>query len=187
MSIKRVVFGCTWGAAACILVSANADQSVQLNVATGLWEVTSHPQVSGDLPPEMQERLQSLPPEQRERIEAAIRGAMADAQQEHVFRECMTRERLSRGFATGADTPECKTTLVSNTRTDFEYRKACASEDGGMHTENARFHIHDPHRVSGTIDFSDTRGGRTMSVHNRVEGKWLGADCGDVKDAQRVK
>ena len=188
MSTQRVTALFVLCAAATVM-SVRADQPVNLAVDMGLWEVTTHAQMSGGLPPQIQEKLQSMTPEQRERIEAAMQGMMADSQREHVFSECMTREKWSEGFSDGQDDAQCKSTMVSNTRSEFDYRKVCApaGDEQTGHTEKAHFHLLDRHHVTGTVDVVQTSGGREMTIHQTVEGKWLASSCGDVKDIQRIR
>lgn len=187
MARKRVALGFALAGAAAVTLTVRADQPVNLDVQMGLWEVTAQAQTSGALPPQAQEQLQNLPPAQRARIEAAMQAAMAEAQRGHVFRECMTPERLSRGFGGGDDSAECKTSLVRNTRTDFEYHKTCKSADGTSHSEKAVFHMADRHHVAGTVDVVASQGGHPMKIHQVISGKWLASSCGSVKDVERVK
>lgn len=188
MSIQRTAAGFALAAAAAVTLSVRADQPVNLNVEMGLWEVTAHAQTGGvTLPPDMQQRLQSLPPEQRQKIMAAMQGAMADAQRGHVFRECMTPEKLSRGFGAEDESAQCKSSLVRNTGSDFEYRKVCQSQDGASHTEKAVFHSSDRRHISGTVEVVASQGGHAMTIHQVIDGKWLASSCGSVKDIEQVK
>lgn len=188
MSIKLAAIGFAMSAAAAVMASAQAGQPpVNLAVDKGLWQLTTHAQVSGVLPPQLQQQLQSMPAAERAKIQAAMQSAMAAAQREHVFKECMTAKRLSRGFGGGDPSAQCKSTLVRNTRSNFEYHKVCTPPNGEGHTETARFHRLDSHHVSGTVDVVQTGGGHAMKVHETVDGKWLGSSCGDVKDTQVVK
>lgn len=187
MSIQRTAVSVVLCTAATALLSARADQPVNLGVEMGLWEVTTHAQTSGAMPPEVQQQLQNMPPEQRQKIMAAMQAAMADAQRGHVFKECMTRERLARGFGKDDEPAQCKSSLVRNTRTDFEYHKVCSSQDGTSHTEKAVFHMADRHHVSGTVDVVAARGGHPMTIHQDLDGKWLASSCGSVKNVEMVK
>lgn len=187
MSIKLAAIGVALSAASAVMASAQADQPVNLAVDKGLWQLTTHAQVSGVLPPQLQQQLQSMPPAERARIQAAMQSAMAAAQREHVFKECMTAKRLSHGFGAGDQSSQCESKLVSNTRTDFEYHKVCTAQNGAGHTETARFHMVDPHHVAGTVDVVQTGGGHAMTVHETVDGRWLGSSCGAVKGTQVVK
>lgn len=187
MSIQRTAFGLALAAAATITLSVRADQPVNLNVDMGLWEVKTQAQTSGTMPPDMQQRLQSLPPEQREKMMAALQGALAQARRGHVFRECMTRERMSHGFSAEEGSGECKTSLVRNTGSDFEYHKVCKSDDGTSHTEDDVFHMRDRHHVTGTVNVVATEDGRPMTIHQDIEGTWVSSSCGSVKDIEMVK
>lgn len=187
MSTRRIGVSFVLCLAGTAVLSVRADQPVNLGVEMGLWEVTAQGQTSGAIPPEMQQRLQSMAPEQREKVMAAMQAAMADAQRGHTFRECMTPERLSRGFGKDDESAQCKSSLVRNTRTDFEYHKVCSSPDGGSHTEKAVFHMTDRHHISGTVDVIVSRAGHPMTIHQNLDGKWLAASCGSVKDAEMVK
>lgn len=188
MSIQRTAAGFAFAAAAAATLSVRADQPVNLNVDMGLWEVTSQGKTGGvSLPPDMQQRLQSLPPDQRQKIIAAMQGAMADAQRGHVFKTCMTPEKLRQGFGSEGESAQCKVSLVRNTSSDFEYHKVCTSDDGSSHTENAVFHMTDRHHVSGTIDVVASEGGHEMTVHQVLDGKWLASSCGSVKDVEQVR
>lgn len=187
MSIQRKAVGVVLAAAATVTLSVRADQPVNLDAAMGLWEVTTHAQTNGAMPPELQQQLQSMTPAQRAQVEAAMQGVMADAQRGHVYRECMTPERWSQGFNIGDESGECKSSLVRNTRTDVEYRRVCASQSGGSHTEKAVFHMADHHHVSGTVDVVDSGGGNPATFHQVIEGRWLASSCGGVKDVEKVK
>lgn len=187
MSAKRVAIGFALSAAAAVMIQAQAGQPVNLGVDMGLWQLTTHTQVSGAVPPQLEERLQKMPPAQRARIQAAMKAAMADAQRERVLEECMTSQRLSNAFNSGPASAQCKSTMVRNTRTDFEYHKVCALQDGKGHTETARFHLLDRHHLSGTVDVAQTEGGHALKVHETIDGKWLAKSCGGVKDVQPVK
>ncbi len=187
MSIKRSAIAIALSTTAAVALSAQAGQPVNLGVDKGLWELTTHPRVSGAMPPQLQQQLQSMPPAQRARVEATMQAAMAAAQSEHVLKECMTARRLSNAFDSASHPAQCKSTLVSNTSTEFEYHRVCALKDGKGHTETARFHLLDPHHLSGTVDIVTTGPGHSITVHESIEGKWLASSCGAVKDGTIVK
>ena len=186
MRIRRAAIGFALSAMA-VSVSAGAGQPLNLAVDMGLWQLTTQAQVSGVLSPQLQQNLQNMPPDQRARIQAAMQAAMAAAQRAHVFRDCMTPKRWSRGLDRDDQGGQCKSTLVSNTRTGFEYHRVCTATDGQGHTETIRFHMLDPHHVSGTVDVVQSRDGHPMTVHESVAGKWLGSSCAGVKGTQLIK
>ena len=186
MSIQRVAAGAALAAAA-VTLTAWAGEQVNIGIEMGLWEVAAHGHTSGAaLPPQMQEQLQHMAPEQRQRIEAAMQGAMAEAQRGHVFRECVTPQRLSQGLGKEDESAQCKASVVRNTRTEFEYRKVCSGGDGESHTEDAVFHMTDPQHIRGTVDVVVSGGARPMTIHQILEGKWVSSSCGNVKDIEQV-
>jgi|SRR6185312_13903460 hypothetical protein len=187
MATQRAAAGFALAAAA-VALTAWAAEPVNIGIEMGLWEVAAHAETSGPaVPPQLQEQLQKLPPEQRERFEAAMQGAMADAQRGHVFRECVTPERLSRGFGKEDESAQCKASVVRNTRTEFEYRKVCSGGGGESHTEHAIFHMTDPHHITGTVDVVVSSAEKPMTIHQVLDGKWVSSGCGDVKDVETVR
>ena len=165
-------------------VSADSPQ-VKLAADNGLWEVTTHPQTSGQMPIS-DEQLQKLSPEQRARVEAAMKAAMGQANQEHVMRTCMTPEKRAQGFGLGNEGPSCKTTVVQNTSSELQVHSEC-STDNDVRTTMEHLRMSGRHRISGTVEAHMSQGGKQMTMHMNIVGKWLGADCGGVKDSEQVK
>jgi Protein of unknown function (DUF3617) len=186
MSSKKWAFLMALGASGAVMVLAYAGDTPQLNVKLGLWEIVTHPQVSGNLPI-TDEQLQKLPPEQRAKFEAAMQAAIARGARPRVFKECMTAEKRSRGFNAGTDqSKNCQTTLVTNTPSEFESHRECSTDDGKQST-SVHFRIAGPNEVSGTVNSLISHGGKTMTVNGTMQGKWLGADCGGIKDMELEK
>jgi hypothetical protein len=186
MSRKKWAMLWALGAGGAAIALAHAADIPQLNVKLGLWEVTTHPQVNGNLPI-TDEQLQKLPPEQRAKFEAAMQAAIARGAQPHVFKECMTAEKRSRGFNAGSDqSKNCQVTLVTNTPSEFESHRDCSTEDGKQST-GVHFRVVSSDHVSGTVNTLISHGAKTMTVDSTMEGKWLGADCGSIKDMELEK
>jgi hypothetical protein len=186
MSGRKMIVMCVAGACGAATLLVHAAQPPQLNVKMGLWEVVIHPQVTGSIPIS-DEQLQKMSPDQRARIEAAVQAGMAQANQPRLMKECMTAEKLAQGFNAGTESSaSCQTTVVVNTRSEMETHRDCATGDG---KRSMVMHILAPssERVTGTVHGDITRGTRTMTVNSTVEGKWLGADCGGIKDAEIEK
>jgi hypothetical protein len=186
MSSRKWAILWALGAGGIAMVPAYAAEVPQLNVKLGLWEVTTHPQVNGNLPI-TDEQLQKLPPDQRVKFEAAMQAAIARGAQPRVFKECMTAEKRSHGFNAGSDqSKNCQVTLVTNTPSEFESHRECATEDGKQST-SVHFRVVSSDHVSGTVNALISHGPKTMTVNSTMEGKWLGADCGSVKDMELEK
>jgi Protein of unknown function (DUF3617) len=185
MSKTSVALVFALGIAVLLPVSADPTQ-VKLAADNGLWEVTTHPQISGQMPIS-QEQLQELPPEQRARIEAAMQAMMGQANRQHVMRECMTPEKRAKGFDLGYESSSsCKTTVIRNTSSALEVRRECSGESE-LRSMTERMQMSGPRHITGTIDALMSQGGKQMTMHVTLEGKWLGADCGGVTDSQVVK
>jgi hypothetical protein len=169
-----------------LMATARAADAPMLNVKLGLWEITTHPQVNGNLPI-TDEQLDKLPPDQRAKFEAAMQAAIARGAQPRLFKECMTPEKRSRGFNAGSDqSKNCQQTLVTNTPSEFELHRECTSEDGKQST-SVHFRVISSDQVSGTVNALISHGTKTMTVNSTMEGKWLGASCGNVTDIELEK
>lgn len=187
MSSKKWVMLWVLGANGAAVALAHAGEpKAQLNVKLGLWEISTHPQVSGNLPI-TDEQLQKLPPEQRAKFEAAMQAALARGAQPRLFKECMTPEKRSRGFNAGDDHgKDCQTTVVTNTASEFEAQRQCSGEDRNQLTD-VHFRVVSPNHVTGTVAMVISHGEKTMTVNSTMEGKWLSSDCGNVKDYELEK
>ena len=187
---KLPVFACDAAAVAMAVTMAipmaHAADVPMLDVKLGLWEITTHPQVNGKLPI-TDEQLEKLPPDQRAKFEASMQAAIARGAQPRLFKECMTPEKRSRGFSAGSDqSKNCQQTLVTNTPSEFEMHRECTSEDGKQST-SVHFRVISSDQVSGTVNALISHGTRTMTVNSTMEGKWLGASCGNVTDIELEK
>jgi len=178
-----VALACAFGIV--VMLPALADEKMNLDADTGLWELTTHPQMTGTLSiPEQQ--LQKMTPEQRARIEAALQAATQNANQEHIVRQCLTAAERDRVFDLGNESSSCKTTVIRNTSSELEVRRECATTDD-VHTTTERLQMSGPRHVSGSVDAVMSRNGKPMTMHMTIEGRWLGADCGAIKGAQVLK
>ncbi|HEY3783652.1 MAG TPA: DUF3617 domain-containing protein [Steroidobacteraceae bacterium] len=171
---------------ALITVLAEAADLVKPDIKPGLWEVTTHPQISGQMPiPE--DQLAKMTPEQRARMEAAMQSGMTNAVKPRVYKECMTAEKIAKGFDTGAhDDASCKKNVIASSRSELHLREDCSRPDGKT-TVDVHFQISGGTQMTGTINAVMSSGSRTMTMNSKVQGKWLGASCGSVKDEELEK
>ncbi|HEY3729650.1 MAG TPA: DUF3617 family protein [Steroidobacteraceae bacterium] len=158
----------------------------QLNVKLGLWEIKTQPQVNGELPTS-DESLAKMTPEQRARMQAAMQAMMAHMQQPRTMKECMTAEKRAQGFDIGNDDPtECQQTVGKDTASDFEITRVCSTGQAKNSTD-MKFHAISSDHIVGTVNAVMSRGPKTINVNSTMEGKWLGSDCGSVKDFEMEK
>jgi hypothetical protein len=148
--------------------------SARLNVKTGLWESTVVTHMSG-APPIPDDLLAKMTPEQRARMAASMAGG-----QPHTARYCLTQEKLDKGANFNDTKPNCKQTVVTNTSKVVEVTQEC-TDDNATTSIRMRYEAINPETVNGTIHVDITRQGKTMVSDGTMQGKWISADCGDVK------
>lgn len=173
----RVLFAAV-SAASCLALAAQA-APLSLNVKTGLWEMTTSGQTSGapPIPPEM---LAQLTPERRAKFEAAMAASLAKSNQSHVTKTCVTEKTLQHGFDPEENRGRhCTNTVLSSNAKVMELRQECTGRE--KTSGHIRFEAVSPELVNGTIDIVMSNGANTMTMKHVMHGKWLGADCGNLK------
>jgi hypothetical protein len=170
------------GVAGVLLLGASIASAATLDVATGMWEVTSQGQASG-MPPIPPEALAKMTPDQRAKVEAAMAAAMGRANKPDVSRSCITQKELERGLHFNEhDRPNCKQTTLNSTPRLLDAHTECTGNErttGNIHIEAV-----DRHTIRGNFDFVVTDGTSTMTMKRTLQGKWLGNDCGNVKPSE---
>ena len=165
--------------AACLcLLTVVALAADRAPIKPGLWEFTHQTDVGGRVPiPD--DLLAKMPPDARARMEAALQGRGGGGA--HSSRQCITDR--DRSFRVEDDHQHCTNKLVSQTATSMELAVECtdAGNHGGGSRGTLKWNAPNPETVSGTIDLTITQGAQTMQSHATIAGRWLGADCGDVK------
>jgi hypothetical protein len=173
-------------ASAAVTLLGQAADITPPNIKPGLWEVTNNPQISGQVPIS-EEQLAKMTPEQRTRIEAAMQAGMASANKPHVYKECMTPEKIARGFdiQKGEDS-SCKRKVVTSSASELQLHDECNKPERKT-VSDVHFQIKGGVQMTGKINVVMTSGSKTMTVNSTLQGKWLGASCGAVKDAELEK
>jgi hypothetical protein len=161
---------------AVVLAAVVVAQAPALEIRMGLWEFTSTTEIGGQMPVV---DTNKMTPEQKAKVEAAMKAMLGT--RSNVAKTCMTKEKLDKSVLLMEDQPgvTCKQALTTNTRTSLEATITCA----GAHSMTGQMHVDalSPTSIKGTITSSSSGQGRTMTVDVAMTGKWLGADCGDVK------
>jgi Protein of unknown function (DUF3617) len=173
---KKLGAACTM--LAFVALACGAD-SIKLNVKPGLWEMSSVGQANG-VPPISDDMLARLTPEQRARVQAAMQASMGSASKPKLFKECVTPEKLSQGFdLQQSKDSSCQRSVVSSTTTDFAIRAVCTRSEATT-TMDAHFQLNGSEQVAGTVHVVTTHDGKTMTIDSSINGKWLGASCGNI-------
>jgi hypothetical protein len=177
-AMKVISIGICVSAAA--LIAARAADDTPLKVNPGLWEITSEGQNSGT-PPIPPQALAQMSPEQRAQMEAQFKAMMAKQAQRRVVKRCVTQQEINDGFdkLDRMSRGQCSQTVTASTPTLREGRLQCTGATTASGTY--RFEAPSPESVSGSWDMTTGDANNTMKVKNTFQGKWLSADCGDIK------
>jgi hypothetical protein len=142
------------------------------DIKPGLWEQTITTEMSG-MPQLTPEQLAKLPPAAR-----AAMGGMAGGGQGITAKVCYTRESLADARSYSRQDASCTSKVTSMTATKVEIHAECtgrmkSSSDYVMERVDAE-HT----KMTGV---QKTEGDHPMNTKMTIAGKWLSADCGDVK------
>ena len=152
----------------------------------GLWEVTNRMQGgSGQMEnamSQMQQQMASMPPEQRKMIEeqmakSGVKMGSAGPAGGMSVRICMTREMVEKNEVP-AQQGDCKTTSQSRSGNTMKMAFACTnppSSGEGQVTFSGSEAYTSKMAISTQVD------GKPEKVNMEGLGKWLGADCGNIK------
>lgn len=132
-----------------------------LNVQMGLWEVTTTTEMGGG----------------EARVPAAIRGTMGKPS---VVKSCMSPEKfVANGAPVTTPGTTCHQNIQTNTAKVLENTMICTGARPSKSV--SRTEALSPTAFTGTVTSTTTAGSREMTLTMKLTGKWLGAECGDVK------
>lgn len=168
--------------AALLLAAACAPAAAQ-SLKPGLWEVQSrmnNPQMDQAMA-EMQKQLAAMPPAERKQMEAMLARqgvgmAKPAAGGGMAMQVCMTREMVERN-----DVPMqegCKITSQQRSGNTTKMAFSCANPPS---SGEGQFTHAGPEAYSSRMTVRTTVQGRTETTTMEGAGKWLKADCGNIK------
>ena len=152
-----------------------------LDVKPGLWETTTSREGGGGGMPIPADVLAKMSPEQRAKMEARMKERAAAGPKVNATKSCITAERLKRGFDVDrSPDPSCKRTVINQTANRLEAHTECSGE----HTRSSDFRFEALNRetIKGQIKIVSMRGGEASTINIEMTSKWLGGDCGTLKD-----
>jgi hypothetical protein len=174
-------------AGACALASLSAGAQT---LRPGLWEMQHR--VKGDARMEqqmadMQKQLSSMSPEERQQMEAMMAGRGMQVSPADgggaAMRICITREMAERN-----DIPtsrgECKTGPQQRSGNTLKMTFTCTDPPSSGDTQ-VTFHGSEAYTTRTNV--TSTVGGKPETMSMEGSGKWLAADCGNVKPMQSGK
>ena len=149
----------------------------------GLWEFKQTPQLDPARQAQMaqaQKAMESMPPEQRQMIEKmmAQKGVnVSMAGGAITIKTCVTKEQAERNMAPVSHQGNC-TQEVKRSGSTIQTHFVCtdpASEGDATVT------LRGNEGFTNDVTMRHQRQGKTETTRVSGEGRWLGADCGDVK------
>ena len=144
--------------------------------------MTSDSERSGALPIPA-ETLERLTREQRARLEATMQQSMGP--RHGVTKHCVTQADLDKGFEGMSDMGrgQCTRTVTERSATVRAGIFTCTGAEPS--SGSYRFEATSAEAVIGRWNATIGDGGKSMNMKAAIQGKWLGADCGDVKPRER--
>lgn len=155
-------------------------------VKPGLWEMTPGPTLMDGKPlPDMRQLmggLQQMPPEMRSKMEAQMKAHGVSLGADGKVRSCVSAAQLEQGqWGQQQQQGSCKTQVLERSATRWRWKSVCTSpkaEGEGL------AQIRGPEAYQVEMQWKSEREGRTHEMKTSATGRWLGADCGDLKPLQ---
>lgn len=166
-----------------LLLAAAAGLAQAQTMKPGLWEFKQTAQLDPDKQAKLaqaQKAMDNLPPERRQMIEQmmAQRGVSMDlAGGAITLKTCVTREQAERNMAPVTHRGHC-TQDVKRSGPTLQIHFVCtdpASEGDATVT------LRGDAGFTNDVTIRSQRQGKTEVTKASGEGRWLGADCGDVQ------
>jgi hypothetical protein len=178
MQVKLVV-----AAAACAALALPLSAQT---LKPGLWEISNkmdNPEINQQMA-QMQQQLAAMPPEQRKQMEAmmAQRGMKMGTGAGGVtsMQICMTKEMTERNdlWMQQQQQSNCKITSQSRSGNTMKMAYSCPNPPSSGEGE---FTYNGSDAYSSRMTVTSMRGGKPQVMKMEGSGKWLGADCGNIK------
>ena len=151
-------------------------------IKPGLWQIQMERDTNGRKRPDMSEGLRNVPPERRAEIEASLkqRGIEGNG---NTVKVCQTREMLDQSKFDNP-VPDCKTTYSTRTNNSWKAHTSCSQNH--LESDSEITFTGSESYISKTTSTLQSEG-QTTTTHMTKTGKWLSADCGDVKPLSMEK
>jgi hypothetical protein len=170
---------------AALLAAATCLPAAAQSLKPGLWEISNkmdNPQVNEAMK-QMQQQLAQMPPEQRKQMEAmmAQRGMkMGDGSGAGTTMQiCMTKEMAERGdMQMDQGNAGCKITSQSRSGNTMKMAYACTNPPSSGEGE---YTYKGSEGYSSKMKVTTMQSGKPETMTMEGSGKWLSADCGNIK------
>ena len=169
-------------AALVVVLSAVSTAASAQTLKPGLWEVTNNMKTgSGDMEKaraQMQKELANMPPEQRRQMEAMMaKQGMKMGPAGNSVRVCMTKEMVERNEIP-AQQGDCRTTKNQRSGNTVHMAFTCSNPPS---SGEGSYTVVSPEHYTMKMTVKSTVQGRAETMNMDGTGRWVGADCGNIK------
>jgi hypothetical protein len=159
----------------------------------GLWEISTQSEMKNDrLKAKAAQQQPQMTPEMMAQMQQYgikmpqinSQGAMTQSMSQKI---CLTPEQAAKAeHPDFGRSQQCQMTKSSYSGNTFTGEMKCNSPEM-QGTGTISMTLDSDAAYHGTMHFSGTSAhGGPMEMNNQISGKWLGADCGDVKSPQQM-
>ena len=178
MQVKHVLF-----AAVVALVGSGAVAQTQ---APGLWEhsfnMKSDDGKMEKAMAEMQKQMAAMSPEQRKQMEAMMAKSgmkiSADGLGATSVKVCVSKEEAAKPPEARMNAGNCAQKDIQRSGNTMKFKYECAQPPS---TGEGEMTFVSDKAYRGKTLVTSQRDGKTQQMAMEMQGKWLSADCGDVK------
>lgn len=154
-------------------------------IKPGLWEITAENQsLNGkplpDMSAQMAEQLKKMPPDMRKQMEAHMKAKgvqMMPGSGQPTVRVCLTREMLDQDRWQQRQ-GDCRNTDLTRSGSTWKWKFKC-TQPAGEGEGQTTFQGSDAYVTEMRMQMQ--RQGQAQQMTMKHRGRWVGADCGDVK------
>jgi len=168
-----------------LLAVAGIASAQPMKLQPGLWEQTmTMKSSSGEMEAkmaQMQQQLAAMPPEQRKMVEdmMAKQGVgMGGGGRPTTIKMCVSAEQAERAELPQQD-GNCKQEMVERSGGTVKYRFSCTGDHPS--SGEGEYTMTDPNNYSGKATVLTQVKGKPEKLDMTSTGKWVGADCGNIK------
>jgi Protein of unknown function (DUF3617) len=178
--MRRTLLRCLFTASALVLAALNAPAQTTPRIKVGLWQIDVEREQNGAKVPDaserMKEHMKDMTPERRKQFEAMMKQRGVDPGAGGVMKLCYSQKMVEHGA--WADQGGCKTDYSSRSATSWKWHSSCPD----LHYQgDGEASFSDPENFVVKSSGVSTNGGKTSTSSSTRTGKWLSADCGDIK------
>lgn len=151
------------------------------NLKPGLWEITNR--VSSDsgkmesAMQQMQQQMASMPPEQRKMMQDMMAKQGVSMGPGGAVRMCFTKEMVERNEVP-AQQGDCRTTTQPRNGNTMKMSFTCATPPS---SGEGQITFTSPEAYSVKMAMTTTAQGKPEKMNMDAAGKWIAADCGNVR------